>query len=130
MNGPYNRTKISSIRNILTVSAYLTSYQNHTYSTFLECRSSKTDDGGKIARHYGQLDTQCKFPFSVKGKMYYSCTYDYSHLTGNRPWCSVDTDEDHKHHGGRDRIVINGTSKKFWGVCDDNQHCNIPTKCK
>ena len=78
-----------------------------------ECRTSLTDDGGKAGRHYGQLDTPCKFPFKVKDKMYYTCTYDYSHLTGNKPWCSVDTDENNKHHSGRDRIVVNGTSKKF-----------------
>ena len=92
-----------------------------------ECRTSLTDDGGKAGRHYGQLDTPCKFPFKVKDKMYYTCTYDYSHLTGNKPWCSVDTDENNKHHSGRDRIVVNGTSKKFYGICDDQEHCNIPT---
>ena len=74
--------------------------------TFLtECRTSKTDDGGKSAKHMGQLDKPCKFPFEVNGKMYYTCTYDYSHITGNKPWCSVDTDENYKHHGGSDRYV-------------------------
>ena len=93
-----------------------------------ECRTSLTDDGGKAGRHYGQLDTPCKFPFKVKDKMYYTCTYDYSHLTGNKPWCSVDTDENNNHHNGPDRIAINGTLKKFWGICDDQEHCNIPPR--
>ena len=60
--------------------------------------------------------------------MYYTCTYDYSHLTDNKPWCSVDTDENNNHHNGPDRIVINGTSKKFYGICDDQEHCNIPPR--
>ena len=91
------------------------------------CRTSLTNEGG---RDLGQLNTICQFPFSVKGKMYYTCTWDYSHTTGNNPWCSVDTDNNNKHHGGRDRIEINGKKKKFWGVCDDSKACNIPPRRK
>ena len=53
-----------------------------------------------------------------KGKVYHTCTWDYSHTTGNFPWCSVDTDDNNKHHGGKDRVVIDGIKKKFWGICD------------
>merc|ERR1712226_951463 len=93
-----------------------------------ECRTSLTNDGGKAGRHYGQLDAPCKFPFKVNDKTFYTCTYYYSHLTDNKPWCSVDTDENNNHHNGPDRIVINGTSKKFYGICDDQEHCNIPPR--
>jgi len=31
-----------------------------------------------------------------------------------------------RHHGGSDRVIINGTEKKFVGICDDHEHCNIP----
>ena len=31
-----------------------------------------------------------------------------------------------RHHGGSDRVIINGTKKKFVGICDDHEHCNIP----
>ena len=74
------------------------------------------------------MDAPCKFPFKVNDKTFYTCTHYYSHLTDNKPWCSVDTDENNNHHNGPDRIVINGTSKKFWGICDDQEHCNIPPR--
>ena len=79
---------------------------------------------------YGQLNATCKFPFRLKNKMYYTCTWDYSQNAGNSPWCSVDTDDNNKHHGGRDRIVIDGKKKKFFGVCDDRDACNIPPRRK
>ena len=49
---------------------------------------------------------------------------------GGKPWCSVETDENNLHHGGGDRVVINGTKKKFVGICDDHEHCNIPPRSK
>ena len=94
----------------------------------LGCRSSLTNEGGK--HRYGQLNTTCQFPFTVKGKMYYTCTWDYSHTTDQNPWCSVDTDENNKHHGGKDRVVIDGIKTKFYGICDDTDACNIPPRCK
>ena len=86
-----------------------------------------TNDGG---RNFGQLNATCQFPFTIKGKYYYTCTYDYSFLTGGNPWCSVDTDDDNKHHAGRDRVVIDGVKKKFYGICDDTFACNIPPRRK
>ena len=86
-----------------------------------------TDEGD---RAYGQLNATCQFPFTVKGKTYYTCTWDYSHSTGNKPWCSVDTDDNNKHHGGRDRVEIDGKKKKFWGICDDTDACPIPPRRK
>ena len=99
------------------------------FITILGCKTSLTNEGDPKKRH-GQLNTTCQFPFTVKGKTYYTCTWDYSHTTGQNPWCSVDTDDNNKHHGGKDRIVINGIKKKFWGVCDDTDACNIPPRCK
>ena len=94
-------------------------------------QTSLTNDGGPIGRHLGQLDTPCQFPFKVKNKIYYTCTWDYSHLTGNHPWCSVDTDDNNKHHGGRDRFTnATGFQKKFHGICEDTQRCNILSRCK
>ena len=94
----------------------------------LGCKSSLTNEGGK--QRYGQLNTTCQFPFTVKGKIYYTCTWDYSHTTDQNPWCSVDTDENNKHHGGKDRVVIDGIKKKFWGICDNTDACNIPPRRK
>ena len=94
------------------------------------CRTSLTDEGILDDNAFGQLNAECQFPFTVKGKIYYTCTWDYSHTTGNKPWCSVDTDDNNKHHGGKDRVIINGKKKKFWGVCDDFDACNIPPRCK
>ena len=95
-----------------------------------DCRTSLTNDGGKRGRQYGQLNATCQFPFTVKGKVYHTCTWDYSHTTGLFPWCSVDTDDNNKHHGGKDRVVIDGIKKKFYGICDDTERCNIPARCK
>ena len=92
----------------------------HLYSIFwsklfADCRTSLTDDGGKGK---GKLNSTCQFPFIVKGVTYYSCTYDYGWVTGNKPWCSTKTDENSKHQSGQ------------WGVCDDYEKCHIPTRCK
>ena len=92
----------------------------HLYSIFwsklfADCRTSLTDDGGKGK---GKLNATCQFPFTVKGVTYYSCTYDYGWVTGNRPWCSTKTDENNKHQSGQ------------WGVCDDYEKCHIPARCK
>ena len=42
----------------------------------------------------------------------------------------MDTDDNNKHHGGKDRVVIDGKKKKFWGVCEDTEACNIPPRRK
>ena len=92
-----------------------------------------SDEGDVGSKAFGQLNAECQFPFTVKGKYYYTCTWDYSHTTGNKPWCSVDTDDNNKHHGGKDRVVIDGKKKKFWGVCDNSDArdaCNIPPRRK
>ena len=64
------------------------------------------------------MNTTCVFPFTVAGTTYYSCTYDFGFVTGHNPWCSTLTDENGKHKSGN------------WGVCDDNDNCNIPPRCK
>ena len=89
-----------------------------------------TNEGGVGKRAYGQLNATCQFPFTVKNKIYYTCTWDYSHTTNQNPWCSVDTDDNNKHHGGKDRVIIDGKKKKFWGICDDTDACNIPPRRK
>ena len=100
---------------------------------FSECRTSATENpptctNCKRPKYYAQLDQPCQFPFIVKGKTYYTCTYDYSYLTGYKPWCSVSTDENNLHNKGRTKI--DGVTKKFWGICDDTDQCTIPPKCK
>ena len=65
----------------------------------------------------------------MKNKTYHTCTYDYAHITGYKPWCSVDTDVNNNHNRGRTKDA-NGTTKKFWGVCDDTNSCIIPPRCK
>ena len=61
----------------------------------------------------------------MKGKIYHTCTYDFSHITGYNAWCSTNTDENNNHIKGRD-----SNGKKYWGVCDDKVKCNIPPRCK
>ena len=100
---------------------------------FSECRTSGTENpptctNCKRPKYYAQLDQPCQFPFTVKGKTYYTCTYDYSYLMGYKPWCSVSTDENNKHNTGRTKI--DGVTKKFWGICDDTDQCTIPSRCK
>ena len=69
-----------------------------------------SDDRGKA----------CVFPFKVRGKTYYSCTYDSSHKTNYKAWCSTKVDSQGFH--------IKGGS--YWGVCADRDTCPIPTqKC-
>ena len=83
--------------------------------TFNSCRTS-TSDSGEGDR--GQLDAPCQFPFSLRNKTYYSCTFDYSHITGYKPWCSTKVDRNGNHVSGG----------KNWGVCDDKQNCPIPPR--
>ena len=82
------------------------------------CKSSLTNKGDVGKEAHGKLNSTCRFPFTLDGKYYYTCTWDYSHLTGNNPWCAVDIDD--KDNDG----------EIFWGICDDTDACNIPPRCK
>ena len=81
---------------------------------FSVCRTSQTDAG---YRNKGRLNETCVFPFTLEGTTYYSCTYDFNFVTGHKPWCSTKTDENDEH-------IL-----EHWGVCDDNDNCNIPPRC-
>ena len=86
----------------------------------LGCRTSQNNTGwpaGYPANRLGKLNTPCVFPFTVAGTTYYSCTYDFNLVTGHNPWCSTKTDENDEH-------IL-----EHWGVCDDNDNCNIPPRC-
>jgi hypothetical protein len=62
----------------------------------------------------------CQLPFTVRNKTYYSCTFDYSHITEYLPWCSTKVDELGNH------ISAGNT----WGICDDRENCPIPPRCE
>ena len=64
------------------------------------------------------MNLPCQFPFTVKNKTYWACTYDYSHITGYRPWCSTKVDRQGNH------IV----AQRNWGICDDKLNCPIPPR--
>lgn len=83
--------------------------------TFDSCKTSETDtgEGGR-----GHLNTPCQLPFTLRGRTYYACTYDYSHITGYKPWCSTKVDANGKHVSGGGN----------WGICDDIYNCPIPPK--
>ena len=49
----------------------------------------------------------------MKGKIYYTCTYDFSHVTGYHPWCSTKTDDNDNHIGGQ----------SFYGNCLGRETC-------
>ena len=83
--------------------------------TFNSCRTSSSDSG---EGDRGQLDAPCQFPFTLRNKTYYACTFDYSHITGYKPWCSTKVDRNGNHISGG----------KNWGVCDDNRNCPIPPR--
>ena len=67
--------------------------------SFSGCRSSETDRGNEDGD--GQLGLPCQFPFILNKKIYYACTYDYGHLTGYKPWCATDTDENNNYISGK-----------------------------
>ena len=73
-----------------------------------------------------QIGVPCVFPFTLKGKTYHSCTYDYSHVTGYKPWCSTKVDPNGNHVTGR-----NPDGTKNWGTClEDDFTCPIPPRRK
>ena len=57
--------------------------------SFPNCRTS-TKDKGEEDR--GRLNLPCQFPFTLRNKTYWACTFDYSHITGYKPWCSTKVD--------------------------------------
>ena len=106
---------------------------NLLLSSFLGCRTSLTNGGpwkDRRRTQFGHLNATCQFPFTVGDQTFYTCTWYKSKATGNSPWCSIETDDNNKHHGGKDRVVIDGKKKKFWGICDDSDACNIPPRRK
>ena len=52
-------------------------------------------------------NTKCIFPFTYNNVIYKQCTWDSSHLTNNKPWCSGETDSKGKHV----------TGKRKWANC-------------
>ena len=58
----------------------------------------------------------CIFPFKVRNKTYHSCTYDYSHMSQYKSWCSTSVDSE-------------GYTLK-WGACFDEVKCPIPPRRK
>ncbi len=80
------------------------------YKTWLKCFSP-----GCVATGGKTPGRPCVFPFTVRGKTYNSCTYDFSFVVGSKPWCSTKTDERGKH--------INGNV----GTCEDPS-CPIPPR--
>ena len=101
---------------------------NSLLSFFLRCRTSLTNVRGR--RTFGQLNATCQFPFTVGDQTFYTCTWYKSKKTGNSPWCSIETDDNNKHRGGKPVIGENGEKKKFLGICDDYDACTIPPRCK
>ena len=57
--------------------------------SFPNCRTSNKDKGEE---NRGRLNLQCQFPFTLRNKTYWACTFDYSHITGYKPWCSTKVD--------------------------------------
>ena len=69
----------------------------------------------------------CVFPFKLdlNNKTYHSCTYDFSHVTGYKPWCSTKVDANGYH------IKKNPDGSKNWGTClEDDTSCPIPPRRK
>ena len=65
----------------------------------------------------GKGKESCRFPFKVGNKTYNQCTYDYSVMTGYKPWCSIEIDENGQHVSGK------------WAICN-HESCKIPPRRK
>ena len=78
-----------------------------------------------LIRRKAQVGLPCIFPFTHKGQTYRACTYDVSHVTGYKPWCSTNTDGDGNHITGR-----NADGTRNWGICEDTDACPIPPRRK
>ena len=83
-----------------------------------------------LVRRKAVFNQPCVFPFKLdlNNKTYHSCTYEFSHVTGYKPWCSTKVDENGYH------IKKNPDGTKNWGVClnedAESSNCPIPPKRK
>ena len=104
----------------------LTSTGLFYYLFLTECKTSNSSDVYQLLIKRGaQIGQPCIFPFTVKNKTYHSCTYDFSHVTGYKPWCSTKIDNAGNHITGRN---TDGTAN--WGICEDVENCPIPPRRK
>ena len=69
-------------------------------------------DGGDCSQCMTIDGDICILPFFFNGLTWYSCTWDFSHLTNDKPWCSRLVDDNGKHVRGN------------WGNCGAG--CPIP----
>ena len=86
-----------------------------------------------LVRRKATIDQPCVFPFKLanNNKTYHACTYDYSHVTAYKPWCSTKVNETGWHVGK------NPDGTKNWGICTDGTEteeelskCPIPPRSK
>ena len=86
-----------------------------------------------ITQKKAVIDKPCVFPFKLgnNNKTYHACTYDYSHVTAYKPWCSTKVNETGWHVGK------NPDGTKNWGICTDGTEteeelskCPIPPRSK
>ena len=84
-----------------------------------------------LVRRKAVIDQPCVFPFKLdlNNKTYHACTYDYSHVTAFKPWCSTKVDENGWH------VKKNPDGTKNWGICTDGTEseeeknkCPIPPR--
>ena len=76
-------------------------------SPYTECKATGGQTPGK----------PCIFPFTARGVTYESCTWDLSHLTESKPWCSTKVDSNGVHVRGN------------VGTCETS-NCPIPPRRK
>ena len=101
---------------------------------FSECKTkNSTSLYSLLKRRKAKIDLPCVFPFTLgaNNKTYHACTYDYSHITGYKPWCSTKVDENGVH------VSKNADGTKNWGICTDetedvavDTNCPIPPRSK
>ena len=91
----------------------------------------KTGNSSSIVEFHKRKSMQsgvpCIFPFTRKGKTYYSCTYDISHYFDYKPWCATKVDE----YG--ELISKNKDGSRNYGICDPDENpleCPIPPRRK
>ena len=82
-----------------------------------------------MVRRKAVFNEPCVFPFKLdlNNKTYHACTYDFSHVTGYKPWCSTKVDENGYH------VKKNPDGTKNWGVCleeESSSNCPIPPRSK
>ena len=100
----------------------------------LGCRTKNSTSLYKtLIRRKAVIDQPCVFPFKLdlNNKTYHACTYDYSHVTAFKPWCSTKVDENGYH------VKKNPDGTKNWGICTDDTEsdeerskCPIPPRSK